>query len=209
MAKKKVMYRGESFRIQSTGSYYQSGRKDSPERLLHRRIWSDNFGQIPPGMHVHHKDGDWTNNDPANLELISASDHSAQHANERMGDPEYRRKAGYWLERARIEAAKWHGSPEGIEWHKEHGKRTWDEREPVSLECQVCGSTYQAFFASRSRFCSRSCEQKEGYRRHKTAVSRCAMCGGEFVFNKYRKQTCCSRQCANRLRAQSVSGQVP
>ena len=62
-----ILYAGERFRIQTTGRYYQSGRKGSPERLLHRRIWIDNFGAIPEGFVVHHKDGDWTNNRIENL----------------------------------------------------------------------------------------------------------------------------------------------
>jgi len=32
-----------------------------------------------PGQIVHHKDGDWTNNDPSNLELMTQGEHQRLH----------------------------------------------------------------------------------------------------------------------------------
>lgn len=204
-----ILYAGERFRIQTTGRYYQSGRKGSPERLLHRRIWIDNFGAIPEGFVVHHKDGDWTNNRIENLELVDRSSHATQHMRERMSDPEYRSVAYQALASARIAASAWHGSPDGIAWHSEHGKRTWEGREPSRVACSVCGKEYDTFFPTRSRFCSKACEQKAWYQRHKTATGICVLCGAQFVFNKFRKQECCSRLCANRLRGQRSKGLQP
>jgi hypothetical protein len=41
---------------------------------LHRRVWEDTFGPIPPGMVVHHKNDDRANNGPENLELKSRAE---------------------------------------------------------------------------------------------------------------------------------------
>ena len=46
----------------------------------HRLVWFEANGPIPDGFHVHHKDEDKTNNDPANLELKSNPDHQHEHS---------------------------------------------------------------------------------------------------------------------------------
>jgi hypothetical protein len=45
----------------------------------HRVIAEKLFGPIPPGHHVHHKDGNRHNNSPENLEILSAADHAREH----------------------------------------------------------------------------------------------------------------------------------
>lgn len=197
-----IVYKGERFRLQTSGRYYQSGNKEASERLLHRRIWVDNFGSIPDGMHVHHINGDWSDNRIDNLDLVRAKSHQSAHMKERHKDLAYREKNKVDIAKAIEAAKKWHASEEGLAWHSEHGKRTWEGREPVIVTCSVCGKEYETYFPSRSRFCSHACEQKEGYQRHKTATGTCAYCGKEFVYNKYRKQECCSRSCSNKRRAE-------
>lgn len=195
-----IIYKGEKFLLQSKGSYYQSGRKEG-ERLLHRRIWIEANGEIPKGMHVHHINGDWTDNRLENLELVEGKLHYSEHMKKRFESDEYRAKNKEDLKLAQEAAKEWHASEEGLAWHSEHGKKTWEGREPVKAICTVCGKEYETYFPSRSRFCSRACEQKEGFQRNKTASGICEYCGKEFVYNKYRKQKCCSRTCANRMRA--------
>lgn len=47
---------------------------------VHRLVWMLGNGPIPEGYHVHHIDGDKTNNSPGNLCLLSASEHHKLHA---------------------------------------------------------------------------------------------------------------------------------
>lgn len=42
--------------------------------LAHRLVWVHFHGHIPAGKQVNHKDGNKSNNDPVNLELVSASE---------------------------------------------------------------------------------------------------------------------------------------
>lgn len=173
-----------------------SGRK---REYLHRAVWrAANPGRtIPKGWHVHHIDHDPFNNAPSNLEAISTVDHGARHAGE-CSDSEREN-----LERIRPLASAWHGSPEGIEWHREHGKRSWDNREYRTLTCECCGVEYQTRKAGEhARFCSRTCGNRVNDQSHRYQVQvPCPVCGTEFWQSKYRpKPESCSNKCGSQIR---------
>lgn len=65
-------YKGRRYWIHS--GYYVH----SPESL-HTQIWKDNFGPIPEGFCVHHKNGNKRDNSIENLECVSKADHSRAH----------------------------------------------------------------------------------------------------------------------------------
>lgn len=50
---------------------------------LHRVVWADNHGPIPPGHEIHHADHDTDNNDPANLVCVPRSEHRRESAESR------------------------------------------------------------------------------------------------------------------------------
>lgn len=55
--------------------------------LEHRAVWETAYGPIPKGLHVHHIDGDKTNNRLDNLALAANSAHQGLHRHERaLGD---------------------------------------------------------------------------------------------------------------------------
>src|SRR6185436_6123704 len=84
---------------------------------LHRQIWIDNFGKIPKGFCIHHKDENPLNNEISNLELISKSKHARMHASQ----PHRIEMARKNLELAREKAILWHRSPAGSELGKRVG----------------------------------------------------------------------------------------
>lgn len=51
-------------------------------RCTARRVWERTHGPIPPGHHIHHIDGDYTNNAPENLACLSDDAHNRLHAAE-------------------------------------------------------------------------------------------------------------------------------
>ena len=58
-----------------------------------RKIWKTTNGPIPKGFHIHHKDGDCTNNSLGNLELKHGSLHISEHSRgAEYGIPRHQRK---------------------------------------------------------------------------------------------------------------------
>src|SRR5882672_514540 len=195
-----VVYRGETFRLQSSGRYYQSARRDGSERLLHRRIWSDTHGPIPTGGEIHHLDHDWANNDTSNLQLRFSGEHQRTHMLVRHRDPVFRARSLTALAVAITKAPAWHRSPEGRAWHRAHGKASWRGRVAFRVACTRCASEFLAHFPTRARFCSRACEQRGCYQRQRTDPRICLHCGQAFLANKYRANRYCGYRCSNASR---------
>ncbi|MGP6175424.1 HNH endonuclease signature motif containing protein [Corynebacterium sp. A21] len=213
-----VTFNGVKFRRypeakqQAHRRYYRAGIADSQRGIqaLHQEVWKHYNGgaAIPDGYHVHHKDHDFNNNSPGNLELVERLAHLRQHFAERKSDPEFRKKASENLRKVSAAAAEWHGSPEGLEWHSKHGKESWEKREYRDLTCEQCGGNFETKSRHGSeRFCSNKC--KSAWRRDSGVddVDReCAFCRTEFRVNKYSKARCCGRKCGANLRSRERAG---
>lgn len=165
---------------------------------LHREIWRDHNGEIPDGHHIHHIDGDPTNNDIENLECVSPKEHAQRHPDiGGIQSDEHHKKM--------LEAAKgWHQSDEGSEWHKEH----WNEslaqvfEEPKRKECDQCGDEFEYY--TTARFCSNACKAKARRRRGDDDEERiCEICRQPFIVNKYKEQPTCSRRCGGAYKSWS------
>jgi len=106
---------------------------------------------------------------------------------------------------ARTFASEWHGSDEGIEFHKGLGKLSWEGREPdVKLVCYNCGGSFLSFRDDMGdrRFCSRECINQHNTRtkRYYTESSICKNCRKEFPSRKHDNQKFCSRACYSEFR---------
>lgn len=196
-----VDYNGERFYLQSSKKYFQSGDKEACERLLHRRIWSDNNGPIAEGMHIHHKDGDWRNNLIDNLEMIPFADHARIHMAERWADENQKQKFISGLEKAREAAKKWHASEAGKEWHRENMNKMWQTATTKVKECIVCSSEFETYYPEKSKTCSKRCRSKLTYKNRFTELRQCKLCSKDFYGSRYRRQVFCSRNCSNGARS--------
>ena len=67
--------------LDKRGYYVISSSKEGNRgKNLHRLIYEDYYDTtIPKGMQIHHLDGNTTNNNPLNLEMISISEHNRRH----------------------------------------------------------------------------------------------------------------------------------
>ncbi len=181
----------------STGRYYmRDGSGSKRERLLHRVVWNDNKGKIPDGLHIHHKNGDWTDSSIENLELIKQGDHTRLHMAVHYSKPKYRAANKRHLGRIRNLASKWHGSPEGIEWHKKHGVKCWIGKKPVKATCQICKKEFDTFMPTLVKFCSDACTSKDHWYRS-FEDRKCFVCGCDYRCNRYSVTKHCSRTCSN------------
>jgi len=193
-----VEYNGTAFRRypesenRADRMYYRpsgSHIKDGVE-ALHREVWKDHNGEIPDGHHIHHKDGDPTNNDIENLECVSPQEHAERHPENNL-TPEAINNG--------IEAAKeWHATEEGREWHSQNAKEMWKDMDAKVGECDQCGDEYEYY--TNARFCSNACKAKH---RRESGVDDetriCEACKQPFTVNKYSEQKSCSRACAGAL----------
>jgi hypothetical protein len=177
-------------------TYYQyEGRYfTSHTRKMHRDVWAFYNGEIPKGHHIHHIDGDVTNNDISNLQLMEASAHLRMEGIKRHKEnPEWSKQ----FHAKGIEMAKeWHKSPEGREWHKQHGIEAYAKRTPILMVCQRCHKEYETTKMSNSKFCSNNC--KCAFRKASgidDVKRNCVVCQTEFTCNKYHPQTKCKRGC--------------
>ena len=207
-----VVYRGVTYKRnpaaeQRAHRVYYNAPRGSGRDSLHRDIWRDTHPgeDIPKGWHIHHDDHDPFNNDPGNLLLRSPEQHAAEH-------PEVAGMPHDHLDAIRRLAAEWHRSAEGHEWHVEHGKRAWENREPQhSKTCAECGTEFTSWFdkagraKSEDRYCSRLCVNRPRERKYMETVA-CPVCGTDFERDRYHKRPAtCSRKCGAALRKQRAA----
>jgi hypothetical protein len=104
--------------------YYKPGGQHITRgvQALHQEVYKDNFGPIPPGHQIHHKDGDYSNNAPENLVCLSRGRHYSEHLDATIAYARSEEQREH-LQRIRPKAAQWHRSPEGRAWHKEHRRK--------------------------------------------------------------------------------------
>lgn len=173
--------------VKTTGKGYKT---------LHRDKWEFYNGPIPDGHHIHHKDGNYFNNDINNLECLSPKEHAGEHKEEF-----YDMRVKH-MDNIRVLASEWHGSEEGIEFHRWLGKKSWEGREPeYSCTCIVCGSGFKSF-KPNSNYCDLPCRNKD-YDRKYRVETKCSNCGENFMQDKYRqKPLTCSRKCGAAYRKQ-------
>lgn len=65
--------------------YVGPGRRD----LEHRVVWTQTYGPIPPGLHLHHLNGEKTDNRLENLALVTNRGHQALHREKRAANPRW------------------------------------------------------------------------------------------------------------------------
>lgn len=85
MEKHKIYFGKKFYQNTANNGYWLS--TSNPLLYAHRWVWVVNFGEIPTGMEIHHKDRNPSNNDIENLQLLHKSLHAKLHWREKKTDP--------------------------------------------------------------------------------------------------------------------------
>lgn len=193
MSKERQIHFGKEFYKDHTAGYWIS--IDCPKIRAHQWVWKNNHGDIPKGYHIHHRNGDKSDNRIENLELVEASRHIRDHMQKRMKDPLYKKKAQENCERIRPMTKAWHASPEGIAWHKLHAiKCNFGNGDPIKYICEICSKEYLSKVKAkgRTRFCSNNCKSAFRRKSGKDEIDKiCSRCNVTFSCNKYSMRKNC------------------
>lgn len=188
LSEKQQRFNGEVY--YRCGHYFQRKGK-----RLHLAVWRYHNGEIPRGACIHHIDGDRSNNDIGNLQLMpTISSHGKLHGENWHGRD--------FPQIACDLAKEWHRSPAGREWHRHHYEAVKQRlHQTFDAVCLVCGKHFTSGRAG-AKFCCNY--HKTRYRRQIGADNvekRCPVCGKVFVCNRYDRNICCSRICGGKYRS--------
>lgn len=70
---------GHGYKLIYVPGHIEAKENGGTHAYEHRKIWADNYGQIPDGMNIHHLDENKENNSIENLVLLKISDHARLH----------------------------------------------------------------------------------------------------------------------------------
>src|SRR3990167_2006561 len=163
MLSESIIYKGIKFtrypnaKSHTDRNYYRpsaKSRKDGIKRL-HQEVYKDNFGSIPKGFVVHHKDHNTSNNSPENLGLLHRKEHYKHHFAEYLSDPT-------WTKRRFIKTRKkllggfdaWKGTDEAKKFFIKHSKENFYTKEPLHFTCKWCGKECTTNHKQGGKYCS-------------------------------------------------------
>ena len=200
---KRAVYNGHKFtRDDRTGYFLSTVKIGEKRKRLHVYVYECERGlTVPNGWQIHHVDGNKNNNDIGNLACIPEHYHLSHHSKKNaIEHPEVIKMA---LDHAKDGAKRWHKSPEGRAWHKEHYDKMKDALyQQHEFICEYCGKKFVSTNTT-SRFCCNY--HKTAYRVREgfdNVKRQCPVCGKMFMKNKYLKTQTCSPKCGSLLRRQ-------
>lgn len=165
-----IVYRGVEYRRypnspnRSLRKYYvRVGKKGGGETLLHRAIYADIHGPIAPGYDIHHRDENPLNNQPDNLEALTAEEHARLH-----GLTEYGLRRIAQARAAKTEGSNaWLKTEEGLA-HVRRMRELANELKHTRI-CQHCGNEFLTsdLCRNRAKYCHENCQKKAKRKRDK------------------------------------------
>jgi hypothetical protein len=148
-------FRDQRYGLWPSKKYFSKGGS-----RLHRDVWADAFGKIPPGCHIHHRDNDRSNNMLWNLECMPASAHLSESWKRGCGK---RAPGEHFTDNARKRSAEWHSSEVGRLWHKRNAVDSGFGKNPKRelRDCEYCRKPYMGLVRKRltaQKYCTEACK---------------------------------------------------
>lgn len=195
---KTIIKNGRKFTLSNGKKYHYNS---SLRKHLHRYVWEQHNGEIPKGYEIHHVDFNTLNNDIENLQMVTIKEHKEIHRNN-ISQERLEFMRNNLIENARPKASEWHGSSNGLEWHKKHYKEHKENfHKKDNLICKCCGKEFYGIVRNENRFCSNKCKSKFRRDNGLDNIKRiCITCGKEFEINKYSKTVNCSKSCSSTMK---------
>ena len=151
MAEKYQFFDGKKFTRDDKTGYYlcSTGDENNVRKRMHVYVWEYFNGPISKGYHIHHIDGDKSNNDIQNLQMLSATEHERLHG--KMLTENQRETLRKNMAKATVMAKEWHNSNEGHEcksaWRRKSGI------DDITKICFKCGKEYIANKYQKTKYC--------------------------------------------------------
>jgi uncharacterized CHY-type Zn-finger protein len=188
MEKHQIHFERKFYLDKKTG--YWISTTTSPRTRAHVWVWQFYNGKIKKGFHIHHMDGNKSNNDISNLQCLSIKEHFSKH------DSEERRKNNLiHISNIRPLTKEWHASEEGRKWHKENGLISWEKRKPIEIKCKQCNKSANTK-TYHQEFCSNACKSKWRRKNRLDDIEReCPVCKNTYISSKYSRSKTCGAQC--------------
>ena len=139
---REAIKRGSCIRWRVASNGYVIGYSGGKMFAQHREVWKAKHGKIPAGHHVHHIDGNKSNNDISNLRAMPRREHIAMHPQ--------RQYATTCTECGKIVVYK--RSFKGV--CKSCQYKRADKQRMFTRTCRQCGAQ---FISRRGGFCSQRC----------------------------------------------------
>lgn len=156
-------YFGKKFYQDKKTGYWIS--TTCPKIRAHVWVWKYHNGETKKGFHIHHKDGDKSNNEIENLEEITVKEHVSKHYSELRSINNI-----IHINNIRPLTKEWHASQEGIEWHRQHGLKTWEDRKSFKINCLFCGIEIETK-TYHQKYCHQNCKAKHARRLLKSKIN--------------------------------------
>lgn len=140
---KYVLFDGIRYTRQKDGRYVGSYGK-----LLHRAIWEHFKGEIPEGYVIHHIDGDPSNNDLANLQMMTQSEHMKLHHAFRKSICAFCGKE--FESRGNLSGKS--------RFCSKKCRSDWDHKNNREIRiCAICGREFETYKYGKTKCCSKKC----------------------------------------------------
>ena len=133
---------------------------------MHRYVWIKERGKIPEKYHVHHIDGDKSNNKIENLTLMHISDHTRLHSLEYIS--KNREKFINHLNNIRPLASLAQKSDIERKRKRERVALSFLENKKVKSKCETCGCEIEYTIGFKKKvFCGKKCAASTQSRKDK------------------------------------------